>query len=126
MLREKDFAWAYCDKILGDPKLLCKFCKVKCSGGIYRFKYHLAQIPDHDIVLCNKVDEDVKHQAILALDMLSQHNTKKTKQNVEIGTLGASHSSYNTPLSSSSLESSMPCPSFPHMHTNPSQTQKAK
>ena len=27
MPREMDFAWAYCDKILGDPKLLCKFSK---------------------------------------------------------------------------------------------------
>ena len=77
MLREKDFAWAYCDKIHGDPKLLCKFCKVKCSGGIYIFKYHLAQIPGHDIGLYKNVNENVKHQATLAIDMLSQHNAKK-------------------------------------------------
>ena len=84
MPREKDFAWAYCDKIPGDPKLLCKFCKAKCSGGIYRFMYHLAQIPGLEIGLCNKVDQDVKHQAILALYMLSQHNAKKAKQNIQI------------------------------------------
>ena len=80
MLREKDFAWAYCDMILGDPKLLCKFCKVKCNGGIYRFKYHLAQILSHDIGLYKNVDENVKQQATLAIDMLSQHNAKKEKK----------------------------------------------
>eukprot|EP00253_Pinus_taeda_P002338 PITA_02338 len=88
MPREKDFAWAYCDKILEDPKLLCKFCKKECSGGIYRFKFHLAQIPGHDIGLCSKVDDNVKYQAALALEMLDQHNAKKAKQNIEIGTLG--------------------------------------
>jgi len=71
MSREKDFTWAYCGKILGDPKLLHKFCKVKCSGGIYRFKYHLAQIPGNDIGLCKNIDENFKHQATLAIDMLS-------------------------------------------------------
>ena len=120
---EKDFAWAYCDKIPGEPRLLCKFCKTKYSGGIYRFKFHLAQIPGHDIGLCSKVDDNVKHQATLALDMLSQHNAKKTKKNVEIGTLGANHSSSNTPLSSPPIESSMSGRSFPHMPQSPSQTQ---
>ena len=71
MPREKDFAWDNCDKILGDPKLLCKFCKVKCSGGIYRFKYHLAQILDHDIGLCKNIDKNFKHLVTFAIDMLS-------------------------------------------------------
>eukprot|EP00253_Pinus_taeda_P032254 PITA_32254 len=123
MLREKDFAWAYCDKIPGDPKLLCKFCKEKCSGGIYRFKFHLAQIPGHDIGLCNKVDDNVKHQATLAIDMLRQHNAKKAKQNSEIETLGVDSFSSTTPLSPPCVESSMSFPSFPHMPPSPSQTQ---
>ena len=84
MLREKNFAWAYSDKIPGNPKLLCKFCKKECSGGIYRFKFHLAQIPGHDIGLCSEVDDNVKYQAALALEMLDQHNAKKAKQNAEI------------------------------------------
>ena len=96
MPREKDFAWAYCDKIPG--KVLCKLCKTKCSGGIYRFKYHLAQIPGHDIGLCDKVDDNVKHQAALALDMLRQHNDKRAKQKQEIGTLGPDVNSSNTPF----------------------------
>jgi len=123
MPREKDFAWAYCDKIPGDPMLLCRFCKTKCSGGIYRFKFHLAQIPGHDIGLCNKVDDNVKHQATLAIDMLSQHNAKKAKQNSEIGTLGVDGFSTTTPMSPPSVESSMPFRSFPHMPPSPSQTQ---
>ena len=123
MPREKDFAWAYCDKIPGNPKLLCKFCKAECSGGIYRFKYHLAQILGHDIGLCNKVDENVKHQATMALDMLSRHNAKRAKHKQEIGTLGADVSSSNTPFSSPFVESSMSFPSFPQMLPSPSQTQ---
>ena len=71
MLREKDFSWAYCVNIVGYPKLLCKFCKVKYSGGIYRLKYHIAQIPGHDVGLYKNIDENVKRQATLAIDMLS-------------------------------------------------------
>eukprot|EP00253_Pinus_taeda_P002252 PITA_02252 len=123
MSREKDFAWAYCDKIPEDPKLLCKFCKAKCSGGVYRFKFHLAQIPGHDIGLCNKVDDNVKHQATLTIDMLHQCNAKKAKQNSEIETLGFDSFSSTTPLSPLSVESSMSFPSFPHMPPSPSQTQ---
>ena len=67
---KEDFAWAYCEKISGSVKLLCKFCKDECRGGIFRFKYHLVQIPIYDIVPCKKVDQDVKHQASLAIDIL--------------------------------------------------------
>eukprot|EP00253_Pinus_taeda_P033662 PITA_33662 len=119
----EDFAWAYCDKIPGDPKFLCKFCKAKCSGGIYRFKFHLAQILGHDIGLCNKVDDNIKHQATLAIEMLRRHNAKKAKQNSEIGTLGVDGFSSTTPLSPPFVESSMSFPSFPHMPPIPSQTQ---
>eukprot|EP00253_Pinus_taeda_P032981 PITA_32981 len=123
MPREKDFAWAYCDKILGDPKLICKFCKVKCSGGIYRLKYHLAQILGHDRVLCNKVDKNVKHQATLAIDMLTRHNAKKGKHKKEIRTPRIDDFSSTTLVSFPPIESSMMCPSFPHMPPSPSQTQ---
>eukprot|EP00253_Pinus_taeda_P017977 PITA_17977 len=123
MSREKDFAWAYCDKILGDPKLLCKFCKAKCSGGIYRFKYHLAQILGHDICLCKNVDENVKYKATLAIDMLSQHNTKKEKKKKEIGTPKVENFSSTTPLSSPFVGSSMQFPSFPHIPPTPSPSQ---
>eukprot|EP00253_Pinus_taeda_P027264 PITA_27264 len=123
MLREMDFAWAYCDKIPGKSKLLCKFCKKECSGGIYRFKFHLAQIPGHDIGLCSKVDDNVKYQAALVLEMLDQHNAKKAKQNTEIGTLGVDSFSTTSPMSPHFVESSMSFPSFPHMPPRPSQTQ---
>ena len=107
MSREKDFAWAYYDKIPGDPRLLCKFCKTKCSEGIYRFKFHLAQIPGHDIGLCRNVDDNVKHQATLAIDMLSQHNEKKENKKKEIGTPRVDNFSSTIPLSSPFVESSM-------------------
>eukprot|EP00253_Pinus_taeda_P013226 PITA_13226 len=123
MPREKDFAWAYCDKIPGKAMLLCKFCQKECSGGIYRFKFHLAKIPGHDISLCGKVDDNVKYQAALALDMLEQHNAKKARQNAEIGTVGVDTFSTTSPMSPQSVESSMSFPSFPHMPPRPSQTQ---
>eukprot|EP00253_Pinus_taeda_P008626 PITA_08626 len=123
MPREKDFAWAHCDKIPRKSLLLCKFCKKECSGGIYRFKFHFAQIPGRDISLCGKVDDNVKYQAALALDMLEQHNAKKAKQNAEIGTVGVDTFSTTSPMSPQSVESSMPFPSFPHMPLRPSQTQ---
>ena len=68
--KEKDFAWAYYENISGSMKLLYKFCKNQCHGGIFRFKYHLVQIPMYDIGPCKKVDQDVKHQASLAIDIL--------------------------------------------------------
>lgn len=123
MSREKEFSWAYCEKILGYPKLLCKLWKRKCSRGIYRFNYHLAEILSHDIGLYKIVDENVKHQATLAIDMLSQHNAKKEKKKNEIITPWVANFSSTTPLSSPSVESSMQFPSFPHMPPSPSQTQ---
>jgi len=55
--------------------------------------------------------------------MLSQHNAKKEKQKAEIGTPRVDGFSSTTPLSSSSVESSMSFPSFPHMPPSPSQIQ---
>jgi hypothetical protein len=84
MPREKDFAWAYCKKIPGSIKILCKFCKEECSGGIYRFKYHFAQIPSPDIGLCKGVPQDVKHQSRLAIDCMNELKAKKARINAEM------------------------------------------
>ena len=115
MPREKDFAWAYCDKIPGKTKLLCKFCKEECSGGIYRFKFHLAQMPGHDIGICKKVEQDVKHQAALAIDTFNELKAKKARITVEQASIGAGQFSSNNPLSPPFVESSMPGPSFTNM-----------
>ena len=61
MPREKDFAWTYCEKIPGSTKLLCKFCREHGSGGIYRFKFHIAKIHGHEIIPCKAIPEDVRH-----------------------------------------------------------------
>lgn len=108
MPREKDFAWAYCDKIPGSIKLLCKFCQDECSGGIFRFKYHLAQILGHDIGPCKKVPVDVKHKANLALECMNEMKAKKTRINAE---MSCTQTSSNTLLSPPSYESTLLGPS---------------
>ena len=108
MPREKDFAWAYCEKIPGSIKLLCKFCKDQCSGGILRFKYHLACIPGHDIGPCRSVPIDVKHQASLAIDCMNEVKSKRARINAEISSAPGAQTSSNTPFSPSTNESSMP------------------
>jgi len=115
MPREKDFAWAYCEKIPGSFKLLCKFCKEPCSGGIYRFKFHLAQIPGHDIGLCSSVPLDVKHQANLAIECLNESKVKKARLVAEI----SNSSTVEMSGSPSSNESTIPGPSHtPAIPTN--------
>ena len=116
MPREKDFAWAYCEKIPGSTKLLCKFCREHCSGGIYRFKFHIAKLPGHDISPCKAIPEDVRHQASLAIDCMNESKMKKARVNMEMGNAaGVGGQSSNTPISPPSVESMMPPPHIPNM-----------
>ena len=114
MPREKDFAWAYCENIPRSTKLLCKFCREHCSGGIYRFKFHIAKLPGHYISPYKAIPEDVRHQASLAIDCMNESKMKKAKGNMEMGNVAGGQST-NIPMSPPSVESTMPLPN-PSFH----------
>ncbi|GJT32624.1 zf-BED domain-containing protein, partial [Tanacetum coccineum] len=44
---------------LGQRKVKCKFCSCEFTGGIYRFKHHLART-HKDASACPMVPEDIK------------------------------------------------------------------
>lgn len=123
MPREKDFAWAYCEKVPGSTKILCKFCREQYSGGIFRFKFHIAKIAGHDIGPCKGVPEDVRRRASLAIDCMNEMKMKKARTNVEMGNIAGGHTSSNTPLSPPLVESSIPSPSFQIPNPNMGQGQ---
>ncbi|XP_020112072.1 uncharacterized protein LOC109726710 isoform X3 [Ananas comosus] len=81
MVRGRDACWEHC--VLVDAtrqKVRCNYCNREFSGGVYRMKFHLAQIKNKDIVPCPEVPEDVRD---LIFSILStpkkQKALKKTK-----------------------------------------------
>ncbi|XP_014519423.1 uncharacterized protein LOC106776471 [Vigna radiata var. radiata] len=69
MVRGRDACWEHC--VLVDAtkqKVRCNYCQREFSGGVYRMKFHLAQIKNKDIVPCTEVPTDVRDhiQSILS------------------------------------------------------------
>ncbi|KAG0490564.1 hypothetical protein HPP92_007427 [Vanilla planifolia] len=61
MVRGRDACWEHC--VLVDAtrqKVRCNYCHRQFSGGVYRMKFHLAQIKNKDIVPCPEVPDDVR------------------------------------------------------------------
>ena len=74
MDRKKDQFWKHVEKLdccLNDFKLDCflkyKFCEHKFDVGVSRIKSHLAEVIDHDIVVCKKATKIVQEEAYLSL-----------------------------------------------------------
>ncbi|CAL9109906.1 unnamed protein product, partial [Musa acuminata var. zebrina] len=62
MVRGRDACWEHC--VLVDAtrqKVRCNYCHREFSGGVYRMKFHLAQIKNKDIVPCSEVPDDVRN-----------------------------------------------------------------
>ncbi|XP_020579099.1 uncharacterized protein LOC110023830 isoform X2 [Phalaenopsis equestris] len=61
MVRGRDACWEHC--VLVDAtrqKVRCNYCRREFSGGVYRMKFHLAQIKNKDIVPCTEVPDNVR------------------------------------------------------------------
>ncbi|KAL5728128.1 hypothetical protein ACHQM5_001250 [Ranunculus cassubicifolius] len=61
MVRGRDACWEHC--VLVDAtrqKVRCNYCQREFSGGVYRMKFHLAQIKNKDIVPCTEVPNEVR------------------------------------------------------------------
>nr|CAD1837007.1 unnamed protein product [Ananas comosus var. bracteatus] len=62
MVRGRDACWEHC--VLVDAtrqKVRCNYCNREFSGGVYRMKFHLAQIKNKDIVPCPKFQRIGQH-----------------------------------------------------------------
>ncbi|KAH7853503.1 hypothetical protein Vadar_003278 [Vaccinium darrowii] len=81
MVRARDACWEHC--ILVDAtkqKVKCNYCQREFSGGVYRMKFHLAQIRNKDIVPCAEVPDEVRdHIQILLSTPKKQKISKKQK-----------------------------------------------
>ncbi|CAN1310023.1 hypothetical protein LINPERPRIM_LOCUS27924 [Linum perenne] len=65
----KDPGWEYATDIEGDSKKTkCKFCSKVLSGGIFRFKHHLARTKEN-VEPCLSVPDDVRKQMLDILDL---------------------------------------------------------
>ncbi|CAN1791649.1 hypothetical protein LINPERHAP1_LOCUS19409 [Linum perenne] len=65
----KDPGWEYATDLDGDSKKTkCKFCSKVLSGGIFRFKHHLARTKEN-VEPCLSVPDDVRKQMLDILDL---------------------------------------------------------
>jgi len=51
--------WAY---------LSCKLCGTKMEGGATQFKYHMAKLPGHDVILCMVPSANLIQKSLKAID----------------------------------------------------------
>ncbi|CAN1146832.1 hypothetical protein LINPERHAP2_LOCUS15510, partial [Linum perenne] len=81
----KDPGWEYATDIEGDSKKTkCKFCSKVFSGGIFRFKHHLARTKEN-VEPCLSVPDDVRKQMLDILDL-----------NLEASATGSQETIYST------------------------------
>lgn len=119
MVRGKDACWEHC--VLVDAtrqKVRCNYCRREFSGGVYRMKFHLAQIKNKDIVPCTEVPADVKN---LIYSILNNPKKQKAPRKLKIekplnflqsssSASGSFHANKNNVGSSGQPESA--CPSL--------------
>uniref|UniRef100_A0A2P2J0V0 BED-type domain-containing protein n=1 Tax=Rhizophora mucronata TaxID=61149 RepID=A0A2P2J0V0_RHIMU len=82
MVRGRDACWEHC--VLVDAtrqKVRCNYCNRDFSGGVYRMKFHLAQIKNKDIVPCTEVPDDVRDHIRKILSTPKNKTPKKPKAN---------------------------------------------
>ena len=57
-----DPAWAHCTTVdMGQRKVKCKYCERTISGGVYRFKQHLAG-KKGEVAACARVPSEIRIQ----------------------------------------------------------------
>uniref|UniRef100_A0A2N9FFY5 BED-type domain-containing protein n=1 Tax=Fagus sylvatica TaxID=28930 RepID=A0A2N9FFY5_FAGSY len=126
MVRGRDACWEHC--VLVDAtrqKVRCNYCHREFSGGVYRMKFHLAQIKNKDIVPCTEVPADVRDQiqSILSTPK-KQKNPKKTKVDRAAAANGEQNSSSASggfhPNHGSSGQNGSTCPSLLFPRPSPS------
>ncbi|CAN1153532.1 hypothetical protein LINPERPRIM_LOCUS14750 [Linum perenne] len=97
----RDPGWEYATDIDGDSKKTkCKFCSKVLSGGIFRFKHHLARTKEN-VEPCLSVPDDVRKQMLDVLDLnLEAKEARKNLLNRGIRTAASATGSQETIYSS--------------------------
>ncbi|KAK8916562.1 hypothetical protein KSP39_PZI022505 [Platanthera zijinensis] len=117
MVRGRDACWEHC--VLVDAtrqKVMCNYCHREFSGGVYRMKFHLAQIKNKDIVPCAEVPVDVRDVIHSMLSTPKKHKTLKRRK-IEQALAGSQNSSsasggYRADNAVSSGQQGSICPSM--------------
>lgn len=80
MPRKLDPMWEYGepDGVFDRSNLTCKLCGKHMTWGVYWLKFHLAQIPGHEVGLCKNTTTE-----IICTTLKSLEDIKKTKMNKE-------------------------------------------
>ncbi|XP_059308076.1 uncharacterized protein LOC132059457 [Lycium ferocissimum] len=124
MVRGRDACWEHC--VLVDAtrqKVKCNYCRREFSGGVYRMKFHLAQIKNKDIVPCSEVPNEVRdHIKSILNTPKKQKNPKRAKldQAAVNGQESSSSASSGTrPHHGFNGENGSPCPSIMFARRSP-------
>ncbi|XP_019180028.1 PREDICTED: uncharacterized protein LOC109174958 isoform X1 [Ipomoea nil] len=124
MVRGRDACWEHC--VLVDAtrqKVRCNYCRREFSGGVYRMKFHLAQIRNKDIVPCTEVPNEVRDHIQSILNAPKKQKNPK-KQKVDHAANGQQSSSSASggihPYLGCSGQNDSPCPSLLFAHHSPS------
>ncbi|CAM8913918.1 unnamed protein product [Rhodiola kirilowii] len=74
-----DIGWRYGTYVVGDAKRVkCNFCAKVISGGIYRFKHHLAGTSE-DSEPCSQVSDEVRLTMLNIVATAKENSAKKRK-----------------------------------------------
>lgn len=124
MVRGKDACWEHCVLIdAARQKVRCNYCHREFSGGVYRMKFHLAQIKNKDIVLCTEVPDTVRDviQGILNVPTKNKASKRQKVEQVANGQENSSSASGAAlPNRGSSEQNGSVCPSLLVPHASPS------
>jgi hypothetical protein len=95
----KDECWKYTIDFPGRGRnqTKCLFCKVINSGGINRFKYHVAGIRGHDTEPCKDAPPEAKRTCYVALEKYEQEKELRQKQLAELAQIGSPGTSSSRP-----------------------------
>ncbi|KAK1304358.1 hypothetical protein QJS10_CPB11g00448 [Acorus calamus] len=128
MVRGRDACWEHC--VLVDAtrqKVRCNYCQREFSGGVYRMKFHLAQIKNKDIVPCTEVPINVRDMIHSMLSTPKKQKLQKKKKKNDRAVNGPENSSSASggfqPNPGSSGQHGSTCPSLLLPQPSPSAHQ---
>lgn len=123
MVRGRDACWEHCVLIdAARQKVRCNYCHREFSGGVYRMKFHLAQIRNKDIVPCTEVPNNVRDiiQGILSTPKKQKASKRQKVEQVANGQQNSSSASGGAlPNHGSSEQNGSACPSLLFPHASP-------
>ncbi|KAK2997033.1 hypothetical protein RJ639_025079 [Escallonia herrerae] len=104
-------------------KVRCNYCQREFSGGVYRMKFHLAQIKNKDIVPCAEVPDDVRDHIQSILSTTSKQKAPKRQKVDQVANGQQNSSSISGGAhrnNGSSGQNGSTCPSLLFPHCSPS------